>query len=387
MIKEITVLNVVPLDMIAGPTQRILQVAKGLKLHGMRTIVVMPTGDRGFSKLLNEAGIASYQLGSFKKLPPPANLFAVFIWLCCFFPCVFSLIKLIRKESVDIVQVNGSLNVQVALAAKLSGTKLVWYLNDILSPRLLKPVILPLFYTWPDRIVGAAEFVRHIFLGNGRLAKRMTVLYPPIDTAMFRPLNASATVGCKERLGFKADDTVVGIVGNINPDKGYEYFFPAVKIVKDSVPHAKFLVVGRVLETQEKYWQCLSAMIADLQIKDSVIMAGFQSNISDVMNALDIFVLASVREAAPIVVMEAMACARPVVATRVGGVPELVTDGETGVLVPARDPEALAEAVIDLLNNLEKNLGMGAKGRSRVEEFFDLSTCIQKHEQLYRSIT
>ena len=144
--------------------------------------------------------------------------------------------------------------------------------------------------------------------------------------------------------------------------------------------------MGKRLETQEKYWQRLHTLIVDLEIEGDIILAGYRADIPEVMNAMDIFVLASVLEAAPIVVLEAMACAKPVIATRVGGVPELVIDGETGILVPPKQPEAIAKAVLYLLNHPKKAGETGLKGRQRVTDHFNLAMCAQRHEEIYNMV-
>lgn len=380
-----TILNVIPDERIGGPQQRVLQVAKHLKDSGIETIVVTPKGDQTFAALLRDAGIQFHQLRSFRRLPNPSNPFAVILWLCYCFPCIFSLWRMIRKYQVDIVHVNGILNIQVAIAAKLSGRKLVWHLNDVRNPKLARPVLLPLLYSLPDAVVAASVAAAKCYFGNANRTKELPILYPPIDTARFYPDGFIAEEYRKE-FKIKPGDRVVGIVGNISPVKGYEYFFSAANLVKQASPQVKFLVVGKVLETQKEYWQRLQNQITDLHLDDDVIMAGHRTDIHEILNAMDVFVSSSILDAAPIVILEAMACAKPVVGTRVGGIPELVADGETGTIVPPRDPAAMADAIVHLLNNPEKLHSMGVTGQERVAEHFDLSICAQKHEAVYNAV-
>jgi glycosyltransferase involved in cell wall biosynthesis len=345
----------------------------------------MPEGDKTFADILDDADIPYYQVRNFKRLPRPSDPLAIMRWLSYFIPCIVSLVKLIRRNKVDIVHVNGIMNVQVSLAAKLSGAKLVWHLNDVRNPKLLKPILLPLLHILPNRVVTASEVVHRNYFGEGKNSiKNATILYPPVDTTKFRP--GYDVEGIRNELRLKGQDKIVGTVGNINPAKGYEYFFSAAKLVKEAFPEVKFLVVGKRLETQEKYWQRLHTLIVDLEIEDGIILAGYRADIPEVMNAMDIFVLASILEAAPIVVLEAMACARPVIATGVGGVPELVIDGETGILVPPKQPEAIAKAVLYLLNHPKEAGEMGLKGRQRVIDHFSLAMCAQRHEEIYKAV-
>lgn len=379
------ILNVIPDERLGGPQQRVLQVAKLLKEHGFSSIVAMPEGDKTFADILDDADIPYYQVRNFKRLPRPSDPLAIMRWLSYFIPCIVSLVRLIRRNKVDIVHVNGIMNVQVSLAAKLSEAKLVWHLNDVRNPKLLKPILFPLLYFLPDRVATASEVVHKNYFGKGKnSANNATILYPPVDTTKFHP--GYNVEGIRSELRLKGQDKIVGTVGNINPAKGYEYFFSAAKLVKQAFPEVKFLIVGKRLETQEKYWQRLHTLIVDLEIEDDIILAGYRADIPQVTNAMDIFVLASVLEAAPIVVLEAMACAKPVIATGVGGVPELVIDGETGILVPPKQPEAIAKAVLYLLNHPKKAGEMGLKGRQRVTDHFSLEMCAQRHEEIYNMV-
>jgi len=379
------ILNVIPDERLGGPQQRVLQVAKRLKERGFTSIVAMPEGDKTFADILDDADIPYYQVRNFKRLPRPSDPLAIIRWLSYFIPCIVSLVRLIRRNKVDIVHVNGIMNIQVSLATKLSGAKLVWHLNDVRNPKLLKPILLPLLYFLPNRVATASEVVHRNYFGEGKNSvNNSTILYPPVDTTKFHP--GYNVEGIRNELRLKGQDKIVGTVGNINPAKGYEYFFSAARFVKEAFPEVKFLVVGKRLETQEKYWQRLHTLIVDLEIKDDIILAGYRADIPEVTNAMDIFVLASVLEAAPIVVLEAMACAKPVIATRVGGVPELVIDGETGILVPPKQPEAIAKAVLYLLNHPKEAGEMGLKGRQRVTDHFNLAMCAQRHEEIYNTV-
>lgn len=345
----------------------------------------MPEGDKTFADILDDADIPYYQVRNFKRLPRPSDPLAIMRWLSYFIPCIVSLVRLIRRNKVDIVHVNGIMNVQVSLATKLSGAKLVWHLNDVRNPKLFKPLLLPLLYLLPNRVATASEVVHRNYFGEGKNSvNNATILYPPVDTGKFHP--GYNVEGIRNELRLKGQDKIVGTVGNINPAKGYEYFFSAARFVKEAFPEVKFLVVGKRLETQEKYWQRLHTLILDLEIEDDIILAGYRADMPEVTNAMDIFVLASVLEAAPIVVLEAMACAKPVIATRVGGVPELVIDGETGILVPPKQPEAIAKAVLYLLNHPQEAGEMGLKGRQRVIDHFNLAMCAQRHEEIYKAV-
>jgi glycosyltransferase involved in cell wall biosynthesis len=382
---ETKVLNIIQEDRLGGVSVRILQTAKHLKEDGFTTIVAMPPAkDRKFADLLDDAGILYYQVKNFKRLPPNLKPLTLLRWVLYFLPGTISLMRLIKRTKVDIVHANGILCLQGALAAKLAGVKLVWHLI-MEYPRLLKSLLLPFLYLLPDRIPVVAEVVgRYYFGASSKLANKVNVLYEPVDPSKFHP--GYNVEEYRRDFELKQKDRVIGIVGSINTQKGYEYFFPAAKMIKEAFPHTKFLVVGKRVETKEIYWQKLQALIANLKIKDDIILTEGKDDIPQRMNVMDIFVSSSVKEGCPLVILEAMACQKPVVATRVGGVPELVVDGENGILVSPKDSKAIAEAVLYLLNNPERAREMGMTGRRRAIEYFNLERCVQGHEEMYKSI-
>ncbi len=382
----VTVFHIIPEERFGGPQLRILQTAKRLKEVGFSLHVAMPEGDKSFANLLYESGIPYYQVKNFRRLRRTLNPIVYINWFFFFIPGVFSLIKLIRKNKADIVHTHAyPIYLQGPLAAKLSGTRLVWQLDDAHIPKWLKAPVLPFLHFLPDKVaVGSKAVSRHYF-GDSTFAKNTVVLYPPQDTSKFNPDTRNIKEYRKE-FGLELNDKLVGIIANINPIKGYEYFFTAAKLIKEAFHGVKFLVVGKRLDTQQKYWQKLHHLNAKLHIEDDIILAGYRTDIPEILNSLDVFVLTSLSEASPTVIMEAMACARPVVATKVGGVPELVIDKETGILVPPGDPKAISEAVLYLLNHPEEAMEMGLKGRQRVIDHFDLTICSQKHVDVYEQL-
>jgi len=381
-ISATTILNIIPDERLGGPQLRVFQVARRLKEKGFTTIVAMPEGDTTFADMLSEARIPCYQVKNYKR--QPANFGSLILWFLYLIPAVISLMRLIRSNKVAVVHVNGITNGQAFLAAKLSGRRMVWHLNGY-RPKWLSLMMRPLLRIFSNEVVGASKAIYGYYLGGIKVIEDTSVLYPPIDTNRFHPDSSAGNI--RGEFGLNGHDKVVGIVANINPVKGYKHFFGAAKLITQALPETKFLVVGKRLETQEKYWHTLHQMIVDSHLEKNVIFAGHRDDIPQIMNSLDVFVLTSIAEAAPIVVLEAMACAKPVVAARVGGVPELVIDGETGILVPPKDPEAIAEAVLALLVSPEKAKVMGQSGRKRVIEKFDIEICVQKHEDLYRSVS
>jgi len=143
----------------------------------------------------------------------------------------------------------------------------------------------------------------------------------------------------------------------------------------------RYLIVGKG-ELKES----LRVKVKRLKLEEKVIFTGFRQDIKEILSALDILVLFSIREGHPIVLLEAMAMGKPIVATDIEGVNETVVNGVTGILVPPKDPSALAEAIVCLLRDKKKAQEMGQAGRRVVEEKFNLKDKIEQHKQLYETV-
>jgi glycosyltransferase involved in cell wall biosynthesis len=169
---------------------------------------------------------------------------------------------------------------------------------------------------------------------------------------------------------------VVGIVGKLSAVKGHQHFLAAAALIARSHDAVRFLIVGdgpRRIELEQQ--------AAELGIAEATRFVGAREDVPALLKLMDVFVLSSLSEGAPNAIMEAMAAGVPVVATRVGGVPELVADGSTGILVEPRDPVALADAIADLLDDRTRAILMGRSGQSVARERFDIGAAVDEVEQ------
>ena len=172
-----------------------------------------------------------------------------------------------------------------------------------------------------------------------------------------------------------AGRTTIGIVAKLSPVKGHQYFLEAAAAIADARSNVAFLVVGDGVRKKE-----LEEMAAELGIADKVIFAGARDDVPSLLKLMDVFVLSSLSEGSPNVVLEAMAAGLPVVATDVGGLPEIVIDGESGILVPPGDSGALAAAVGDLLDDPARAVAMGRTGLALAMERHDIERVVREME-------
>jgi glycosyltransferase involved in cell wall biosynthesis len=192
----------------------------------------------------------------------------------------------------------------------------------------------------------------------------------------------------RNELGLRPDEAVVGIVGRLQDIKGHDIFLHAAREVVKVCSKVRFLVVGHPGNSvaNQQYAQGLMELTERLGLTDRVVFTGFRSDVNDIMTLLDLLVLASHTEGLPMVLLEGMAMGLPVVATHVGGVPEVVADGETGLLVPAGEPAAMAQAIIQLLQDEPLRRQMGELGHLRVEKEFAFSRFVRQFQTIYEEV-
>jgi len=170
-------------------------------------------------------------------------------------------------------------------------------------------------------------------------------------------------------------------VGALRAQKAYDELIQAAAILRSSYPDLHVLIAGEGPEKPR-----LEALVRDLGLDDVIMMLGCRLDVPDVLAALDVAICASHYEGSPLAVMEYMGAALPIVATRVGGVPDLIEDGVNGLLVEPGNPAGLAKAIADLLSDRERASALGARARERRRLEFDLDVMVHNIEALYEEL-
>jgi glycosyltransferase involved in cell wall biosynthesis len=236
-----------------------------------------------------------------------------------------------------------------------------------------------------ERILPVSEYVRRRLLISDHVPPgKATVLYNGIDLARFQPpseSHAEDRTAIRHRLGIPVDDQVVTAVGQLIDAKGFDHLVAAAARLRER-PRTTFLIVG-----DGERRPAIAAEIERQRLGGRVRLLGKRDDVPEILWASDLFVCPSVwDEALGYVILEAMSAGLPAVASQVGGIPEVVQDGTTGLLVPPRDPEALARAIGRLLDDPEARERMGRAGRRAVEERFALDRAIERTITLYREL-
>ena len=237
------------------------------------------------------------------------------------------------------------------------------------------------------RIVVNAEAVRRRLIDEGYDRDRITVIPNGIATESFR-LEGNGG-GLRAELGFGPGTPLVAVLSRLSELKGIEYFLEAAAKVAVRFDEARFLVVGDGAPGAEgpgAYRTSLEERAAALGLEGRVVFTGYRADVPEVLSQVTVSVLPSLTEGLSNVVLESMAAGAAVVATAVGGTPELVANGVTGLLVAPRDVEGLAEAMCRLLGDPALAARLGVEGRQRVNRDFSLPASVRRTGELYENL-
>lgn len=349
--------------------------------------VVLPTDTRHinrFSPELDKLGIeyCFVPLGVlrrryFKWWRPP-----LFVWEVL--RAVRRLLRLIGEKKIALVHTNTNTILAGAVAARIARVPHIWSVHElVLNPAWIRR---PLHYLIPrlsTRVVTVSRAVRdHMLQDAPRFKDRFEFILGGINVEPF--VNAGGRESVRQGWGVSPDELLIGMAGRVTYWKGQSVFAEAAKLILQKYSTVKFVAVGGVFDTEITYMERFRAQVRELGIEKNFIIEDFRSDMPSVFAALDVFVLPSTQpEPFGLVVIEAMASGKPVVATAPGGPSETVVDGETGYLVPPSNPREIASAVEKLLTDPEKRKLMGEAGRKRACSVFTLPRYVAEFEALY----
>ena len=235
-----------------------------------------------------------------------------------------------------------------------------------------------LFQLFTHGYTGVSQFSKDSLVEFEKIpARRIEVIYNGIDLTQF-PKKYDA-VSIRQKLNLPTDVPLVGIIARLDPIKDHKTLIQSMNYMKNTT--SVLLVVGDGPIRAD-----LEQQVADLNLSNRIKFLGMCTNVPEILMALDVFVLPSIMEATSVTLLEAMGAGLPVVVTGVGGNTEIVLDGQTGFLVPAENPEALAGAIEKVLADKSNATQMGNAGRSRVEELFLFEKMIEKYRLMYTEL-
>ncbi len=324
-----------------------------------------------FVQVAREAGIRAHSIPMRHKLD---------------FGIVTKLRDFIALEKIDIVHTHGvRANLVGRLAARMAGVDtVVTTVHSLLAQdypdlfsRLANMFIEKVSRGLTTHFIAVSGGLREALVRQGIPENRITVIYNGLNPEMFRK-KAGACAGWRERNGFRPGTPLVAMVGRLHPVKGHRFFLKAAAEIIKERKDVHFLVVGGGPERDR-----LQEYTNRLGIADHVTFTGFVSDVSGLMPELNLLIIPSLWEGFGLTALEAMAVGVPVVATSVGGLPEIVDHGTTGLLVPPADEACLIKGIVWMLDHPQEAVEMAAAAKSAVEEKFTASAMARKTLELY----
>lgn len=299
------------------------------------------------------------------------------------------LVRYLRRQKVDLLHTQLEFSDTLgSIAAKIVGIPTVSTLHTFDDPAKRSRTYWRLKLRWwilnrfSDRVIAVSEGTRQHHLRVGGLApNKVVTMYNGIDLARFTNPTPTDDVAGRQALGIPPDVPLLTTVAVLRPAKGLQYMIEALPAILAAVPDTYYLVVG-----SGEHETTLKELARSTGVADRVIFAGTRHDIPNLLALSDIFVLPTLGEALPTVLAEAMAAQKPIVASNVGGVPEMVEPGRNGLLVPPADPASLAEVCLQLLQNKDQAQAMGRTGREIVERCFNVRQQGQHLAKLYQEL-
>jgi glycosyltransferase involved in cell wall biosynthesis len=257
------------------------------------------------------------------------------------------------------------------------GVALIAHVRQNIKPEKVRAYSL----NQADYVLAVSNQVRAALEQGGVQSARVTTLYSGVDLTACSKVTDGRSVRTKH--GIPADALVIGTIANLLPIKGYEIMIEALRSIVAEVPTTHYMVVGSGSDSYVGHLRRLSSVRG---LSDRIHFVGFQDQPQAYLSAMDLYVQPSLDEAFGLAAVEAMGMAKAVVATRVGGLQEVVAHGESGLLVPPRDPSELSRAVVTLLRDLERREELGTQGLARAHERFDVKATVAGIENVYRDV-
>ena len=352
----------------AGAENSLLHLAAHLDKSLFTPLFICP-GDGEFPRRLRERGITviPHDFGANRQ---PLRLVK----------SLFFLHTIILREDIALLHANGpQTNIPAGIIGKLMGIPVVWHARNCLRPGMVD--IDRTMGFLPSRIISNSEAIRSRFRGGITEKKSLTIINS-VDLIDFYPHFSKLSI--RQELGIPDEANVIGMTSRLSREKGQHILLEACALLKNRFPEIFILLIGDPIFSEDSGFPAAIQNMADrLGISKRLLFTGFRRDVYRLYAAMDIFVLATDAEPCGRVLLEAMAMGKPVIGTDNGGTPEIVVDGETGLLFPYGDARALADRISWLLERPEDIFRMGQAGRRRIEAHFTIEQYMEKTQRVY----
>lgn len=346
-----------------GGEQQAMYLARGLSNHNVESIIFAQP-ESAMAARAREAGVDVEEVRSRAEYDPVA---------------VWKLAGLFRKRNVTLVHAHDAHAVTLAaFAGRLAGVR------RICTRRVDFPLNSKWKYRWGmNHVICISEAIRSVCIDAGVPSEMLTVVPSGIDLQRIRSVSPDIEEFRNEFApDMKKRPLLLLNVASLTDHKGQKYLLEAMPAVLAAVPQTVLVIVG-----EGELKGALMRQANSLALDEHCVFAGFREDVPELLNACDLFVMSSHLEGLCTSVMDAMAAGRAVVSCRAGGLPELIEDGKTGLLVPPKDPKALGDALIDLLSNRKKRERFGRAAYEVARKQFDSKSMVEGTLSVYKDVS
>ena len=343
-----------------GGEQQALYLATGLQQRGHEVVMLCRRGSE-MGRRAPAAGVETVETGASGEFDPRA---------------IFRIARLIKRRQIDVVHMHTSHAHMLGALAGLWSRRAKLIVSRRVDFSVRKHAFSMLKYRLPvARFVAVSHAIKGVLVDDGIPADLVSVVHSGIDLSRFEGFDRA-----DHRAEFGLDEKAVAIgnVAAMADHKGQRYLLDAVPLVVERHPEARFFICG-----DGELWDDLHAQRERLGIEGCVTFTGFRRDVPSLLAFFDLFAMSSHLEGLNTSILDALAMRKPVVATDAGGIPEIIRNEDTGLLVPAKDPARLADAIVALIEDREKARRLAENGRRWVEEEFTCDCMVEGTLRVY----
>lgn len=294
-----------------------------------------------------------------------------------FFRSIIDFIKFYKKNSIDLLHFNGvGWRDSSVISARLCNIPIVLHLHNYYEPNKIRTNIN---FFLANKIIIVSASMCESFSRFPKILNKIECIYNGVDLNRF----VEGQLGFRETLPVDSPGLIIGYVGQLSHRKGVDILIRASRAVVQAYPDVLFVIVGADGVHEEGYTDAMATLTVEMGVSDRFLFLGKRDDIPEVMNGCDLLLVPSRIEPFGKVIIEAMSCGKCVIASAVGGIPEIIKDGLNGRLVPAEDVEALQNTILELLRDEELRNKLAKNGRQTALEKFSIDALVSKTQALY----
>ncbi|GAB4114344.1 MAG: glycosyltransferase family 4 protein [Candidatus Caldatribacteriota bacterium] len=385
--KSINILYFENVSVLGGAAIVLRNLIKEIKKEkGMNVVVACPEGE--LAEVLRKDGIRVEVVNS-KRIVRTLNPLILILYILNFFQVNLKLLRIIRRHNINILHSNSlGAHIYSFFAAELAGIPNIWHLHDILKKRMSNRLLCNFLSKTSNQIIVVSYAVKKSLINFGINSNKIKVIYNGLDLDLWNPKKYDKNYLNKEFTVNKAT-IKVGIIGQLAEWKGQDILLNTAKyLIEKGYKNLRFYIIGdELFKNEDRYKDRLHQISKVNNLENYITFTGRRNDIPNILYFLDIVAVCSrYPDPLPTIILESMAMGKVVIGTNIGGIPEMIVNDETGILIPPNDPETLAKVILSLINQPGKIKEMGIKARERIKTKFSIKKNVEMIRNLYQEL-